>query len=298
MTLTRFPLRAGLLAGLVVASGIAGAQPAPQAVPPAAPVFPMTDAAPRPMAEPRAGALPAPMPEARPGALAAPTSEPRPMPVAGPMGLPPAVQAQAQAQAQASVSGTLARWLINPNGEADGLLLQDGTQVSFPPHLSAELTALAQPGERIDVSGWRATGGGVLQAQQVSVRGRTVADQPPAPGAVPPAPRAMGALAAMDAGGRIVRVLSTGRGDVNGVLLEDGTIVRFPPHVGRMIGGLLQPGAPLYAQGWGTRSPLGTALEATRLGASPKALQDVLSGSADMPAARPGPVPGPQRRPV
>ncbi|WP_295551379.1 hypothetical protein [uncultured Pseudacidovorax sp.] len=294
MTLTRFPLRAGLLAGLVVASGVAGAQPAPQAVPPAAPVFPMTDAAPRPMAEPRAGALPAPMPEARPGALAAPTSEPRPMPVAGPMGLPPAVQAQAQA----SVSGTLARWLINPNGEADGLLLQDGTQVSFPPHLSAELTALAQPGERIDVSGWRATEGGVLQAQQVSVRGRTVADQPPAPGAVPPAPRAMGALAAMDAGGRIVRVLSSGRGDVNGVLLEDGTIVRFPPHVGRMIGGLLQPGAPLYAQGWGTRSPLGTALEATRLGASPKALQDVLSGSADMPAARPGPVPGPQRRPA
>ncbi|WP_295381918.1 hypothetical protein [uncultured Pseudacidovorax sp.] len=292
MTLTRFPLRAGLLAGLVVASGIAGAQPAPQPVPPAAPVFPMTDAAPRPMAVPRAGALPAPMPEARPGALAAPLPEPRPMPVAGPMGLPPPVQAPA------SVSGTLARWLINPNGEADGLLLQDGTQVTFPPHLSAELTALAQPGERIDVSGWRATDGGVLQAQQIGARGRTVVDQPPAPGAVPPAPRAMGALAAMDAGGRIARVLSTGRGDVNGVLLQDGTIVRFPPHVGRMIGGLLQPGAPLYAQGWGTRGPLGTALEATRLGASPQALQDVLSGSADMPAPRPGPVPGPQRRPV
>lgn len=291
MTLTRLPLRAGLLAGLIAASGIAGAQPAPQPPQPNAPVFPMTDAAPRPMGAPRAqAALPAPLPEARPGPMAAPLPEPRPMPVAGPLGIQP--------MAQASVSGTLARWLINPNGEADGLLLQDGTQISFPPHLSAELTAMVRPGERIDATGWRATEGAPIQAQQIGAGGRMVVDQPPAPGAVPPAPRPMGALAAMNAGGRIVRVLATGRGDVNGVLLEDGTIVRFPPHVGRMIAGLLQPGAPLYAQGWGTRGPLGAALEATRLGASPQALQDVLSGSVDMPAPRPGPQPGPQRRPV
>jgi hypothetical protein len=38
------------------------------------------------------------------------------------------------------VTGRITKFLINPNGDVDGLLLGDGTQVNFPPHLSAALT--------------------------------------------------------------------------------------------------------------------------------------------------------------
>lgn len=40
--------------------------------------------------------------------------------------------------------GTLARFLLNPKADIDGLLLTDGTEVHTPPHLSeALLKALA-----------------------------------------------------------------------------------------------------------------------------------------------------------
>ncbi|MFS2056236.1 hypothetical protein ACEN8K_46515, partial [Variovorax sp. CT11-76] len=57
-----------------------------------------------------------------------------------------------------------------------------------------------------------------------------------------------GALDALSAQGRIDRLLYTDRGDVNGVLLADQTIVRFPPHVGAMYRGQLRPGAELHAR--------------------------------------------------
>ena len=39
------------------------------------------------------------------------------------------------------VSGTFDRFLLNSHGDADGMLLIDGTEVHFPPHISAELRA-------------------------------------------------------------------------------------------------------------------------------------------------------------
>ncbi|VTY38038.1 Uncharacterised protein [Xylophilus ampelinus] len=255
MATTLLSFRATLLAGLMAASALAIAQPAAQPAPPG-------------------GAMPPP----------AGMAGPLPPPPGGPLAPTP--------MATVSVSGQVARWLVNPNGEADGLLLDNGTQIAFAPHLSASVTALAKVGDRIDATGWRAGDAGALRAQEIRANGRAVTEQPPNPGAMPPPPRPMGALASMSAGGRIARVLFNDRGDAHGALLDDGTVVRFPPHVGRMIGGLLQPGAPLYVQGWGTRSPLGTGIEATRLGATQQALQDVLSGPVDAPR------PGPRRRPA
>lgn len=200
---------------------------------------------------------------------------------------PPATMAEANA------SGRLARWLVNPNGEADGLLLDKGTLITFPPHLSASVTALAQIGDHIDATGWRAGDVAAMQAQEIRANGRSVIDQPPSPGVLPPAPRPMGALASMSAAGRISRVLFNPGGEAHGALLDDGTVVRFPPHVGRMFAVLLQPGAPLYVQGWGTRTSLGVGIEATRIGATQQALRDVFSGPVEAP-----PPPGLRRRPI
>jgi hypothetical protein len=45
------------------------------------------------------------------------------------------------------VSGTFERFLINPHGDADGMILTDGTEIHFPPHMSAEVCAAIRPGE-------------------------------------------------------------------------------------------------------------------------------------------------------
>jgi hypothetical protein len=37
--------------------------------------------------------------------------------------------------------GTVDRFLLNPHGDADGLLLTDGMEVHFPPHMAKKVVA-------------------------------------------------------------------------------------------------------------------------------------------------------------
>ncbi|SFD72339.1 hypothetical protein [Paracidovorax konjaci] len=217
--------------------------------------------------------------------LACGAAQAQPLPPAAP-GQPPAPIGQPPAVESATHGGTLQRWLLNPNGEADGLLMQDGTQVAFPPHLSQTLTGWLRVGDALEVTGWNHSGVPVLRASTVRSQGRTVEDTPPAPGQMPPPP-SREALAELQTDGRVARVLLNSRGDAHGLLLDNGVIVRFPPHVAASVGNLLQTGATVSARGWGTRNALGTALEATQLGATPDTLQDVLRGPAGGPPRLP-----------
>lgn len=65
-------------------------------------------------------------------------------------------------------------------------------------------------------------------------------------------------------------MLTGPRGEVNGVILSDGSIVRFPPESLRLS---VQTGAPFAASGLGTRNAFGTALEALALGPTLTTLQ-------------------------
>ncbi|WCM93355.1 hypothetical protein M5C99_01055 [Acidovorax sp. NCPPB 2350] len=224
-------------------------------------------------------------------ALAAAGAHAQPQPP-GPLG-PGGPVATPAPVAQATQSGRLQRWLLNPNGEADGLLLDDGTQVAFPPHLSTSLTSWLRPGDAVDVVGWRISSTAAMRASTIRSQGRSVDDTPPVPGQFPPPPR--DALSAMNTDGRIALVLFNDRGDAHGVLLDNGVIVRFPPHVGFAQAALLQPGVTFSARGWGTRNTLGIALEAAQMGATADTLQDVLGPIG--PAGPVGPAGGPPRAP-
>lgn len=211
----------------------------------------------------------------------------------------PGARAEEAGTATPVVTGRVQRWLVNPNGEVDGLLLADGTQVGFPPHLSSEVQGALKIGDSVEVSGWRAPNAPVVRAASLkaTASGRSVADKPPVDGAKresrePRAPRDPGALTAMNASGRVARILYTGRGDANGVLLDSGTIVRFPPHVGAAYASSLQPGNVIEARGWGTRGANGSALEATALGSSTETMRELFAG----PGAQP-PQPAAQDRP-
>src|SRR5262245_41440308 len=53
------------------------------------------------------------------------------------------------------VTAAVKRFVINPLGEVDGLILNDSTLVKFPRHMQGELTAAVQVGDTVSVRGYR-----------------------------------------------------------------------------------------------------------------------------------------------
>ncbi|MNE73416.1 hypothetical protein D3C80_1694270 [compost metagenome] len=79
----------------------------------------------------------------------------------------------------------------------------------------------------------------------------------------------------MEVEGSIETVLTGPRGETNGVILNDGSIVRFPPN-GMQIP--IKAGMPFAASGLGTRNNYGQSLEAISVGAHLSALQPLYRG--------------------
>ena len=171
------------------------------------------------------------------------------------------------------VEGQVQRMLINPYGEVDGLHLSDGTIAKFPPHMADALTATVKVGDAVRIIG-RAETRGTVKADAIihADSGRTVYDQPPPVGegrALPPHLRAQ-RLQPQQVEGQVETVLIGPRGEANGVILSDGSIVRFPSESLRIS---VQTGAPFAASGLGTRNAFGTALEAVSMGTTLSTLQ-------------------------
>ena len=51
------------------------------------------------------------------------------------------------------VTSGVDRFLINPHGDTDGLVLTNGLEVHFPPHFSAEVLATVRTGDRVTIYG-------------------------------------------------------------------------------------------------------------------------------------------------
>ena len=59
----------------------------------------------------------------------------------------------AYAQPVISLQGKVAAYLINPFGEIDGLVLDNGTLAKTPPHMSGNVTELVKPGDSVTLQG-------------------------------------------------------------------------------------------------------------------------------------------------
>ncbi|BAN27585.1 hypothetical protein [Caballeronia insecticola] len=202
-------------------------------------------------------------PEAPPAPPVAATGMPPPPPPPG-MGPAPRVEDGAAVTAQA----TVARFLINPDGDVDGFLTSDGALVRFPPHMSAQLTSAIHTGDNVQINGWRDAGGN-LKAQRITdaKSGQQLIDQPPQPGAQPMPRELRGAgLARLSAQGQVAHITTAPRGEPDGVILADGTVIRLTPPVAQQFASLVRTGAKVSAQGYGTRNQYGTALQATAFG--------------------------------
>lgn len=155
-----------------------------------------------------------------------------------------------------TVTGRVAQYLPTPRGEVDGMLLDDGTEVHVPPHMSSQLVFAVKPGDRVTVHGLKARAAAMVAAASVTNDAThvTVTDEGPR------------RAAPMQAQGKIRAVLHGPRGDANGVALEDGTVVRMPPPEARRLADQLAVGRTLVVKGDGVETPLGRALGARELG--------------------------------
>jgi hypothetical protein len=166
-----------------------------------------------------------------------------------------------------SFSGRVATLIPNPHGDLDGLLLADGTQVHFPPHLSAAVARRIKPGSQVTVRAVRARSLLVWHALALDdAAGRRVEDLgPDRPGKHPakhaPA-KASAKRQAVEVAGTVAHVLGNGKGHAHGMLLEDGTVVRFDPHAADDLREFLQPGVSIGVSGQSLRTRWGTMVEA------------------------------------
>ena len=173
-----------------------------------------------------------------------------------PPGPPPAATMQIDSQSLPAVSGTVAHYTLTPRGDVDGLVLSDGTEIHVPPRLSSQLVFVAKPGDKVTAHGLKALNEKLVDAVSVTndATGQKVTDNG-APGFGRPGHGPAG-MQAMQAQGTIQEVLHGPRGEVNGAMLNDGTILRMPPPEAARLASLLQPGATVVGRGraWRTRS--------------------------------------------
>jgi hypothetical protein len=185
----------------------------------------------------------------------------RALPVA--IAQPPAPDGEA-----VTYAGTVQKYLLNPEGRVDGLLLNNGLQVKFPPHLSDQLTNLIAPNAEVSITGKPGTPtrfGQEIRAIQITNRQtqQTIAAQPPT---TPPSPPANStSYTNLSAEGTTQHWLVGHRGELNGLILSSGVEVKFPPHVGEQLVNLIQGNDKVEVQGFGSRNSYGKVIEATQL---------------------------------
>jgi hypothetical protein len=171
------------------------------------------------------------------------------------------------------VSGTVKQFLINLHGEIDGMIFSRGIEVHVPPHLSRKIGKAIALGDKVKVRGVRPRQSDVIAAVAVETRdgSRIVDDGPPDDHKHGPKPKGEGK--ATDAAGVVERSLHGPKGEVRGVLLEDGTAIRFPKHVAERLGTLTKAGARFAVHGHAVTSKYGSVIAAEEIGATMKSLR-------------------------
>lgn len=180
--------------------------------------------------------------------------------------------------------GTVKQYTLTPRGDVDGVLLTDGTEVKLPPHLSAQTVFAIHPGDEVSVRGLRARALPLVDAASITnvATGKRVVDNGP--------PDRRGANDDQVISGKIAAQLHGKRGEVNGVVLDDGTTLRLPPPEAERMQDQLRQGASISARGDMLDTALGKVVDVRAIGTSPEQMTE-LRGPRP-----PGPADGPDRR--
>jgi hypothetical protein len=191
---------------------------------------------------------------------------------AGVKGQPP------DAEATRTVQGTVRSTTTAPMGEIDGVVLDDGTVIHWPPHLGDRMSGIAVRGDQVRATGWMETGpeGDThLEVRSITnLRNNASLENdapapppPPGPGRrrgpvapPPPGPRPAGRVSAgasRSLQGTVQRITTAPMGEVDGAILEDGTVIHWPPHLADRFSAVVARGERVKVNGWMETGPAG-----------------------------------------
>ncbi len=180
-----------------------------------------------------------------------------------------------------ATKGRVAQYSLTPRGDVDGLILDDGTEVHLPPHLGTQLAFAVKPGDQVTIRGLHARDVPMVQAMQITndANNQSVTDTGPGgprgPRGPGPGPRADSARQPLEGQGAIKAQLHGPRGDLNGVLLADGTIVRLPPPEAQRMATTLAVGQTVFVRGDGVANGLGRVIAARAIGPNAQQVTEI-----------------------
>src|SRR5450631_84663 len=77
----------------------------------------------------------------------------------------------------------------------------------------------------------------------------------------------------MSAQGIVKQAIHGPKGEARGAVLEDGRIIRLPPHEAKRFSELLKKGGKIFVSGEGATTSFGTVVEAREIGATADTLK-------------------------
>ncbi|AKD56734.1 hypothetical protein [Spirosoma radiotolerans] len=151
-----------------------------------------------------------------------------------------------------TVSGTVGQLVGNDDFILDGFTLNAGSgspvTVKFPPHLGTQVQKAIKAGSSVSVTGYSETppGGETrFRMNSLTVGKTTVLDSPPVRPTTPP-----DAPALATATGKIADYRLDREGRVNGLVLDDKTVISIPSHVAYQLTDLAKKGSTITVQGY------------------------------------------------
>jgi hypothetical protein len=176
------------------------------------------------------------------------------------------------------VTSTVERFLVNPDGDADGMILLNGVEVYFAPYLSSAVLTAIQVGDRITVYGILPMAEPMIVAAIIeTANGARIEDwglptRKPL-GIETEYQQKQRERSRLQVEALVRRTLHGPTGETRGVLLDDGTTVTLPTHRDQDLSELLSPASWLTVRGAGLVTAIGTAIEADEIGRSAAAMR-------------------------
>ena len=148
--------------------------------------------------------------------------------------------------------GTVGQWVGNDDAVLDGFTINPGsgavTTVKFPPHLGQQVQKVVKPGSSVTVVGYSETGpqnNASFRMNSLTSGKTTVTDAPPTPQTTTPETPTLTTVS-----GKILDYRLNRDGRVNGLVLDDKTVVTIPPHAAYQLTDLAKKGSAITVQGY------------------------------------------------
>ena len=183
-----------------------------------------------------------------------------------------------------AIHGKVAQYTLTPRGDVDGLILEDGLEVQVSPRVSTELVYAVRPGESVTIHGLKAHAAPMMLAMSVTNDATRVTV---ITGGMHRS-RDRDRDATIEAEGRVKAPLHDSDGEIDGVLLQDGTVVHLPPPEAQRLGAQLAIGQTIYASGAGDSGVLGRVVAAHLLGPTRDAAKPIAGPGDDERGGRGG----------